>query len=152
MFKRIGERLVRYGVLSDDELRMIVAEQRREYRPFGQIASEMFGVDEAMIWRAWAEQYATFCPRVNLDSEEPDPGVYAELNAEEAHAFRVLPLRQQDGDLILVTSEDDLPAALYFLDRRIDKSVVVWLAENRQQVVARIHRAYPEIQHEVTSR
>jgi len=129
---------------------MIVAEQRREYRPFGQIASDMFGVKEAMIWRVWAEQYAAFCPRIDLDGEKPDPDVFDELSAEEAQAFRVLPLRQQDGDLILVTCEDDLPAALYFLDRRMEKSVVVWLAENSEQLESGLRRTYPDLAREFT--
>jgi len=143
MFQRIGELLVRYGELSNEELSTILAEQRRDYRPFGRIAADMFDISESAIWNAWSEQYAEYCPRIQLDDQLQEPAVLNELTSDEAWEFYLLPLRCQDGDLILVTSEDHLPKALQFLDRRLSKAVLVWLAGNPDQLYAALRKAYP---------
>lgn len=143
MFQRIGELLVRYGELSSEELSTILAEQRRDYRPFGRIAADMFDISESAIWNAWSEQYAEYCPRIQLDEQFQEPAVLDELTAEEAWEFHLLPLRCQDGDLILITSENHLPKALHFLDRRLDKAVLVWLADDPDQLRSALSKAYP---------
>lgn len=142
MFTRIGELLVRYGELSSEELSMILAEQRRSYRPFGRIASEMFDVHETAIWRAWSEQYAQYCPTIDLETEYRDPAVSDELNAEDAWEHRLLPLRKHDGELIMVTTIQKLALALHFIDKAFEHTVTVWLAE-QNQLEATLEEVYP---------
>ncbi len=130
MFTKMGELLVRYGELSQEELEVILFEQRRKYRPFGRIAADMFGIHETAIWRAWSEQYAKYCPRVELDHQHQDLSVCSILSPDAAWQHRVLPLRFQDGDLILVTSEERLPVALNYVDTHIKHSNIMWLTGN----------------------
>lgn len=144
MFRRIGELLVHYGELSVEELNMILAEQRREYRPFGRIAAEMFQIHETAIWRAWAEQYSEYAPRVNLNEQFRDSAVLDELSSDEAWKYHLLPLRAHDGDLIMVTSKKHLPVALHFLDHHHDKAVIVWLTEDEDQLEAALAESYPK--------
>lgn len=129
MFQRMGELLVNYGELSPGQLQSILAEQSRDYRPFGRIAADLCDVEEAVIWRAWADQYARWCPRISLDREFRDPELISQIAAEDARRLRLLPLREQDGDLILITSEPHLADALKFVDMNLDRPAVLWLAE-----------------------
>ncbi|MFG0330050.1 MAG: hypothetical protein ACF8PN_09150 [Phycisphaerales bacterium] len=129
MFTRMGELLVEYGELTNDELSAILAEQKTSYRAFGHIAAERFDVSEEAIWRAWAEQYAQFCPWVDLGRERIDPLALERLSAEDARSRLLLPLRWQDGDLVLVTARDRLAESLQFVDRELDEDALLWLAE-----------------------
>lgn len=131
MFHRMGELLVEYGELSREALESILREQARWYRAFGRIAAERFGVSEEAIRRAWAEQYARYCPRVDLRHERLDPAVQTALAPEDCLRQRLLPLRRQDGDLVLVTDRASLAAALQFVDEQIDEPTMIWLAAPR---------------------
>lgn len=132
MLQRMGELLVEHGELEQDQLDSILSEQQRDYRPFGKIARERFDVHETAIWRAWAAQYANFCARVDLDREWSDVRVADLLSPEECWTFRLLPLRMQDGDIVLVTTEGALATALRFADERLGEAAIVWLAEPKQ--------------------
>lgn len=140
MLQRMGELLVEHGELEQDQLDVILSEQQRDYRPFGKIARDRFNVHETAIWRAWAAQYANFCPRVDLEKEWSDPRVAELLSPEEAWKFRILPLREQDGDLVLVTTEGALATALRFADERLGEAALVWLAPAQALRAALIER------------
>ncbi|MFW5653648.1 MAG: hypothetical protein ACOC0P_06340 [Planctomycetota bacterium] len=144
MFRRMGELLVEAGELSADELRDIIEEQQRVYRPFGRIAASRFQVTEAAIWRAWAAQYACYCPRVDINREERDVTVQPFLSASEAMQRLMLPLRYHDGDLVVVTADAALSAALQYVDRQTSgaDAVVLWLADDAHALVEAIGRAY----------
>lgn len=147
MFKRIGELLVSYGELTTAELSMIRSEQKRYYRPFGKIAAKMFGVSENALWQAWAEQYAAYCPRINLNEIEPltHLGLLNELTPAQAHQYQLLPLRYHDGDLILATTIEHLPTALRFLDERPESktTTLVWLTDQPAELEQALKYAYP---------
>ncbi len=147
MFKRIGELLVSYGELTTAELSMIHAEQERYYRPFGRIAAEMFGVSEAALWQAWAEQYGAYCPTIDLAQEPPltHLGLLQELSPCEARQYNLLPIRYHDGDLILTTTIEYLAEALRFLDTRADEKnpALVWLTNSNVELRNAINQVYP---------
>lgn len=147
MFKRIGELLVSYGELTTADLSLINAEQKRYYRPFGKIAAEMFNVSENALWQAWAEQYAAYCPRINISEQAPltHLGLRKEITAAQAHHYHLLPLCYHDGDLILVTAIEYLADALRFLDERGREktSALVWLTEQSHELERALEQAYP---------
>ncbi len=143
MFKRIGELLVHYGELSNEELAMILTEQRRVYRPFGRIASEMFSIHETAIWRAWSEQYLEYAPEVDLDQQHRDSAVENEITPEDAHKYHLLPLRCHDGDLIMVTSRQYLPIALHYVDTLHASAILVWIASDAEQLERTLDEVYP---------
>lgn len=145
MFRRMGELLVDYGELSPDELEAILRQQERHYQPFGHIAAALFDIDEQAIWRAWADQYARCCPRVHIEREPRDDDVLGSVPADEAWSCHLLPLREHDGDLIMVTDEAHLAHALHHVDRSIERSVVLWLAHDPQRLVDAIQTVYPQL-------
>lgn len=144
MFRRMGEILVGYGEISPEQLDTILKEQKKRYRPFGKIAAELYKIHETAIWRAWAEQYSHYCPRVNLKYEQFDPEVYKSLTPEDAWKHRLLPLREHDGDLILLTSEHWLPYALHFVDNNIHLPVIVWLVDDPRLLETILCETYPD--------
>lgn len=143
MFRRMGELLVEYGEITAAQLDQILAEQRRHYRPFGTIAADFCHVHETAIWRAWAHQYAQCCPRVRLTNETIDESVLHYIHPQQAWEYRMLPLREHDGDLIVVTSQRRLPLALHYIDRFMNHSVVVWLAESPSELERYLKQSYP---------
>lgn len=143
MFKRMGELLVECGELTPEQLRGILAEQQRSYRPFGQIASKHFHVPTEAIWNAWALQYARFCPRVELSCEPREAQTLANLSAGNAWSHRLLPLRWHDGDLVLATCVSRLARALQFVDEHIETATIVWLTDSIHALEDALRAAYP---------
>lgn len=152
MFKRMGELLVECGELTEGQLAGILAEQRRSYQPFGQIASKQFGVPIAAVWHAWARQYASFCPRVELSGEPRDCEALANVNATSAWNHRLLPLRWHDGDLIMVTCPDRLARALQFVDEHIDAPTLIWLTDSIHALEDALRIAYPNCDRQTPAR
>jgi hypothetical protein len=58
----MGELLIEFGDLAAEDLQRIMAEQSRSYRPFGQIAAELFGVTPKRAFRRCC-CWAAACPR-----------------------------------------------------------------------------------------
>lgn len=143
MFKRIGELLVECGELKPGDLARILAAQQHAYQPFGRIASRLFGVRESAIWSAWAQQYARFCPRVELASEPRCSEALVNLTPDRAWNHRLLPLRWHDGDLIMVTCPPRLARALQFVDERIEVPTVIWLTDSAHSLEDALLAAYP---------
>lgn len=143
MFKRIGELLVECGELKPDDLARILAAQQHAYQPFGRIAAQLFGVRESAIWSAWAQQYARFCPRIDLAGERSSREVLVNLTPASAWNCRLLPLRWHDGDLVMVTCPPRLARALQFVDARIEVPTVIWLTHSAHALEDALLAAYP---------
>lgn len=115
MALRIGDVLVRMGVLDGQQVDVVLAEQRRTGRPFGVIAERLFDLDTSVVDRAWAEQYASMSTPVDPLKERCDLEVVKTVTRRQAWQFKVLPLRRDaGGDVMVCTSKDNLPRALRF--------------------------------------
>ena len=91
---RIGEILVGQGVLTEKEVNQILDEQKREPRPFGDLAERLFDVKSEVVERAWIDQYLTYSTQVNLDDQKVDTRVLKVINRRQAWQFRILPIRR----------------------------------------------------------
>jgi hypothetical protein len=138
--KRIGRLLIEQGVLDEAQVIEILAEQRRQPRPFGKLAYQLFGVAEEAIWEAWLEQVGPCCQPADLDVEPADDAVLALVSAEEAWRLHVLPMRYQGGELIAATTVTDLPEAAALLADRLDHTPHFLVPERRQLERAIIDR------------
>lgn len=114
MHARLGDVLVRMGILSEGQRDQVVARQAETGRPFGVVAEELFGVSPRAVERAWAAQYGEMVGRVRLASEGWDPAVADLVERRQAWQFQVLPLRFEAGELVLATTEEALPRAMRF--------------------------------------
>lgn len=140
--RKIGKILVQRGVLNGDEVEVILDVQQREHKPFGKIAYEQFGVDEREVWGAWAEQVGYFCQRVDLACEPNDPAVLDLVSAHQAWSYHALPLRYEDGELVVASTITDLPEAKTLMEQRLDGKPVRFVIPERRQLEQFIIRRY----------
>lgn len=142
MVLRIGDLLVRQGVLTQEQVDDILVEQRVVGRPFGELAERLFGVSPRAVERAWAEQYSQISGVYNLRSAAFDPEALALVNARQAWQFRVLPVRFSGDELTICSTKDHLVRALRFVGWKLESPVHFVLAEP-EQLGEMLVRYYP---------
>ncbi len=131
-YVKLGELLVRGGVLSDEQRREIVEAQKNSGRPFGDLAERMFGVSPLAIERAWGQQLVSLLSRVDLERESVDPQALSSLSPRQAWQFEVFPLRFISGALVVCTTEENLIRAMKFAGWRIAGECQFVLADRTQ--------------------
>jgi hypothetical protein len=119
MAVRLGDLLVKRGVLTEEQRQRIVQEQERSRRPFGELAETLFGVSESAVESAWAEQYAGIADRVDPRTTPIERDVLGLVNRRQAWQFRVMPLRMEGDELVLCTTQEHLARALRFSGWRL---------------------------------
>jgi hypothetical protein len=120
MTLRLGELMVRRGLLSEHQVEKILEAQGRAARPFGELAEEMFDLHPADVERVWAEQYALRTPRIDPRTERIQKPALDLLSRRQAWQFKILPLRVEHGELCVCTTAENLPRALRFVYRRLE--------------------------------
>lgn len=138
---RIGELLKQRGLLDDQQIEQILARQRATGAPFGSVAAELFGVQEAELWRAWAQQVIDCCPRVAALSLRPTPKALSFVTPREAWAYRILPYDWTDAELLVVTTAERLPNAMAYAQIKSPVPAVFSLAD-RNELEQAIRQAY----------
>lgn len=118
-YAKLGELLVRGGLLSDEQRNEIIEAQKSCGRPFGDLAERMFGVSPRAIERAWGQQLLSLLARVDLEREEVDPLALSSISRRQAWQFEVFPLRSLSGGLVVCTTEENLLRAMKFAGWRI---------------------------------
>ena len=111
---RIGELLVRQGVLTPGQVEQVLAEQTRCALPFGSICEQLFGVSPEIVESCWVEQYTELTGSLIPNFDDCDPSVLNTLTRRQAWQFRVVPLRWEEGALLLATTSEHLQRALRF--------------------------------------
>lgn len=119
MAMRLGDLLVQHGVLDEGQRDEVLRQQRVSGRPFGLLAEEMFGVDPRAVERAWAAQYAGYAERIDLEQERPTADALRVIEPRQAWQFGVMPVRIEQDELILATTEEQLALALRFAGWRL---------------------------------
>ncbi|MEM1330848.1 MAG: hypothetical protein AAGG07_09830 [Planctomycetota bacterium] len=144
-YMKLGDRLVELGVLTDQQRDDILEAQRGRARPFGVLAEELFGVCPRVIERAWADQIDSLQHRVVPIDEQPTPDALARVERRQAWQFRFVPLRHEDGALIVCTTPEHLPRASRFSAWRVDGPVHFVLA-SEDDLAAALAEYYPMAQ------
>ncbi len=129
---RLGGILVARGVLDAEMLEMILEQQRRTGEPLGPLAVRMAGACPRAIEDAWNWQYARRARRLDPETECIEPRALAAVSRRQAWQFRVLPIRFEGPDLLLVTIESRLRRALGFAANVLGTPVQVVLSTPRQ--------------------
>jgi len=126
---RIGEMLVRMGVLSREQVEAVLDEQQASNEAFGAIAERLFDIPPDTIERAWIEQ--TQERATIFDAERGIEDEARELVVRrQAWQFGIVPLRLDDGYLIAATSRKQLPRAVRFATRVLGMPVQFEIAED----------------------
>jgi len=142
MHARLGDVLVRMGMLSEAQRDEVLSLQATSGRPFGALAEDLFGISPKSIERAWAAQYSEMVGRVNLREERVDPVVHELVERRQAWQFQLLPLRFEDANLIMATTEAALPRAMRFVAWAVGVPASLVIA-TEDELLDRLQTAYP---------
>jgi hypothetical protein len=138
---RIGEMLVRMGVLNQVQVEEILEEQGSTNQSFGTLAERMFGISPDTIERVWVEQMQD---RATLfDAQRGiDDSARELVIRRQAWQFGIVPLRMDDGYLVAATSRKQLPRAVRFATRVLGLAVQFEIADDESLAALLMHQ-YP---------
>lgn len=94
---RIGDALVARGLLTDEQLQVALAEQRRVHRPLGDILVALGFVRAIDTARFLSEELGL--PIVSPEELDPDPLVLASLDPNLVRTARAFPISLEGGSL-----------------------------------------------------
>ena len=129
---QIGELLVEQGVLTRQQVKHVLEEQKLSHRPFGDLAERMYGIDPKAVEDAWVEQYLRMAGVIDLRQQQIDTECLRLLNRRQAWQFHLLPLRRHGDSVSMATDADNLVRSVNFATRSLDEPVHFLLAERRQ--------------------
>jgi Type II secretion system (T2SS), protein E, N-terminal domain len=126
---RIGEMLVRMGVLTRTQVEAVLDEQQTNNEAFGSIAERLFQIPPETIERAWIEQTQERATIFDADRGVDDDARELVVR-RQAWQFGIVPLRIDDGYLVAATSRKQLPRAVRFATRVLGMPVQFEIAED----------------------
>ncbi len=104
---RLGDRLIENGSLSEEQLTLALAEQRRHHRPLGEILVSLGFSTPEDITQLVAEDLGLAFLRA--DDVDPDPLILAALDPGFVRQTMAFPFRLDDGTLQVVMVDPDNP-------------------------------------------
>ncbi|MRX11671.1 MSHA biogenesis protein MshE [Pseudoduganella sp. FT25W] len=136
---RLGEILVQQKLLSEEQLGLALADQKRSGRKLGRVFVENGYVTEEQIAGALARQLNI--PYLNLKFFNINPEIVRLLPETQARRFRALVLEDRRGSLLVGMSD---PTDLFAYDEiaRIVRQDIELAVVNETEVVAAIDRIY----------
>lgn len=127
--QRLGQILVSEGLLRDSDVGTLLELQANRNRPIGQLAEEHFGIDARAIETAWGRQYAQGAERVDPMGQRVESRAIEAIDRRQAWQFALLPMRFEGRDLVVATTEGNVPRALRFVSRQLCHPCYLVLAE-----------------------
>jgi type IV pilus assembly protein PilB len=108
---RLGEQLVRNGLITDEQLRKAFEEQKKDSGRLGPALIKLGFLDEKRLIDFLSKQYGV--PSVDLDSLEIDPSVFNYVSNEIAQKYQVIPIARAGNTLRIAMSD---PSNLFAID------------------------------------
>lgn len=142
MVLRIGELLVAQGILDESQVARVLEIQRGVPEPFGAICERLYGISPRTIEGAWSEQYARLTRTWSRGDLEFDPTVSDLVSSRQAWQFRLVPIRFDDGALLLATTQRHLARALRFATNVLRYPAVFVILE-AADLAAELTERYP---------
>ena len=137
---RLGELLVQQNMLSEEQLNLALAEQKRSGRKLGRFLVENGFVTEAQISNALANQLQI--PYVDLRYYNFNPETVRMLPEIQARRFRAIALESRDNSLLIGMAD---PTDLFAYDeitRSIRRNIELAVVDENEllQIIDRIYR------------
>ncbi|HEV2294468.1 MAG TPA: hypothetical protein VGR35_11480 [Tepidisphaeraceae bacterium] len=142
---RIGELLSEIVALSGHDVEEILNEQHTSKRRFGEIALSWGLCQPEHLWSAWCRQVpdtSGACATVDLDRDGIDAQAVTMLPSGLAHAFRAVPIRSSDAELVIASDAPLSERAREQLGKLLNKRVKFVFAATKQ-IDAAIEAYYP---------
>ncbi|MCU6432692.1 GspE/PulE family protein [Undibacterium sp. Jales W-56] len=136
---RLGEILLQQKLMSEEQLQIALAEQKRSGRKLGKVFVENGFVTEAQISGALARQLNI--QYINLKQYNLSPGIVKLLPEIQARRFRALALEHQ-GNAILIGMADPTDLFAYDEITRIVKTPIVLAVINETELLSTIDQVY----------
>jgi type IV pilus assembly protein PilB len=141
---RLGEILVNRGLLTQAQVDEVLAQQAKTGRPFGDLAERLFGISPADVEHAWAEQLTCITEHVDPSREVVERDVCTLISSRQAWQFGLLPMRRENGELVVATTQEHLPRASRFVAWSIAAPVLFVIAERRAlEKALQKHQPFP---------
>ena len=146
--KPLGEVLVDERLISRDQLSQALERQKETGKPLGTILREMGLVEEKTLVEAVAKQIGI--PFVDLEERGPDPMIASLLPLEFATQHEVLPVRVDDGKLVLAMTHPASRSTVDAVAEMTGYGVTPALAVRRHmlQALERIEKGEPHPSYE----
>jgi hypothetical protein len=119
MAMRLGDLLVRQGVLTEAQRDDILRFQETHQRPFGELAETLFGVEPGAVEQAWATQYAMLAGSIDPREVEVSTEALEVVNRRQAWQFKILPIARRGHEVQICTTQEHLARALRFVGWRV---------------------------------
>ncbi|MBS3936039.1 MAG: type II/IV secretion system protein [Sulfuritalea sp.] len=142
---RLGDLLVQQNVITDEQLKLALAEQKKSGRKLGRVLVEAGYATEDGIARALARQLgAEF---VDLKTFQPRPELVKLLSEAQARRFRALVLEERDGLLRVGMSDPSDLAAFDEIARIVRRDIDLAVVAEGQllPLLDRVYRRTEEI-------
>ena len=142
---RLGDLLIQQGLLTDEQLKLALDEQKRSGRKLGRIFVDSGYVTEEGIAKALARQLR--CEFVDLRSFQPKPDLIKLLPEPQARRFRALVLEDVQGVLRIGFADPTDLAAYDEVSRivRRDVELAVVLESQLMPLLDRVYRRTEEL-------
>jgi len=108
---RLGELLVRNGLITDDQLAKALGEQQSTGGRLGSSLVKLGFISEDELSAFLSKQYGV--PSVNLNEFEVDPAVVATVPADVAQKYQIVPINRAGSTLIVAMSD---PSNIFAID------------------------------------
>ena len=137
---RLGDLLIQQGLLSEEQLKIALDEQKRTGRKLGRVFVESGYVTEEGISQALARQLKI--PFVDLKNFSPKPDLIRLLPEAPARRFRALVLDQTADGRLLIGMSDPTDFQAYDEITRLVKREIELAVVTESQLLAMIDRVY----------
>ncbi|MFA7270170.1 MAG: GspE/PulE family protein [Sterolibacterium sp.] len=136
---RLGDLLITQGLLTDEQLKLALNEQKRSGRKLGRIFVESGYVTEESIAQALAKQL--HAPFIDLKSFDPKPDLIKLLPEAQARRHRAIVL-DSDNEMLIVGFADPTDLVAYDEVSRIVRREIMLAVVMESQLMAMIDRVY----------
>ncbi|HET7251944.1 MAG TPA: type IV-A pilus assembly ATPase PilB [Gemmatimonadales bacterium] len=107
---KLGDILVRDGLITSDQLKRALSEQRSSGMRLGYTLVKLGFIEETEITKMLARQYRM--PAVDLSRFEVDPKILKLISADIANKYTVLPLKREGRTLTIAIADPNNVAAI----------------------------------------
>ncbi|VFQ45900.1 ATPase, T2SS/T4P/T4SS family [Desulfoluna butyratoxydans] len=139
--KKLGDILIEAGVIEPKDLQKALHAQATSPKKIGQILMDMGIVDDIQIARALSEQLNI--PYLHLPDIKIAPEVIAQVSAEIAETYLLLPTKEENDELVVTMAN---PLEFYALDdlRFMTQKRIKIAVSPQSEVLTAIDTYYPK--------
>lgn len=138
--KRLGQLLVDYGFITEEQLWKILEQQKETGEPLGRCAISMGLINEEMLVQALAEQQGM--KTIDLAEARIQPEAVALVDRSMCKLYKVMPVSVKDEVLTVALADPNNPQVLDDLRNFLDVREVNAVVASEAQVLLHIDRHY----------